>query len=134
MGHTTAVRTLQLNHVGETCACAVVTCCLQFALKGLVSSELARVLLPVQHCKAADSWANALVLCCLQSADEGLVSSELFKRHAGAEFEAWIKQGLTALGIELSPTALEMARTDTNGAANAAAAAAALATGVGATA
>jgi hypothetical protein len=70
----------------------------------------------------------------LQSADEGLVSSELFKRHAGADFEAWIKQGLTALGIDASPAALEMARADTNGAATAAAAAAALAAGGGATA
>jgi hypothetical protein len=91
----------------------------------MLTQQMSRLTSAAVCAAAIDVLCNAIIVVrCLQSADEGLVSNELFKRHAGADFEHWIKQGLPALGLGLSQAALEMARTDTTWAANAAAAAA----------
>lgn len=56
----------------------------------------------------------------MQAVDEGLVHRELFKKHSGQDFEQWIKLGLSAFDIELTPKAKDMARADVGNATDAA--------------
>jgi hypothetical protein len=42
------------------------------------------------------------------------VSRDLFKRHSSAEFEVWIKQGLTGFALQISEEAWSRAQAETD--------------------
>lgn len=53
--------------------------------------------------------------CCLQACEAGHVGADILGQQSGPDFEAFIKAGVSAFGLELSPEAWELARADTAG-------------------
>jgi len=53
--------------------------------------------------------------CCLQACEAGHVGSDILGQQSGPDFEAFIKAGVGAFGLELGPEAWELARADTAG-------------------